>query len=64
MNGSDETFRERDGTIVESFVDFQKQLQFKLRVLNHAAKKVEAGKLRDLLNHPGASLRLGVLLGT
>lgn len=36
-------FSQRTGSIVESFVDFQKQLKFKLNVLSHAIKKVEFG---------------------
>lgn len=36
-------FSQRTGSIVESFVDFQKQLKFKLSVLSHAIKKFEIG---------------------
>lgn len=41
---------QRTGSIVESFVDFQKQLKFKLSVLSHAIKKFEiAGKSKSAI---------------
>lgn len=40
-SASKEIHEQRTDSIIESFVDFQKQLQFKLKVLNHAINKME-----------------------
>ncbi|KAI1722958.1 hypothetical protein Ddc_07144 [Ditylenchus destructor] len=41
ISATKEIHEQRTDSIIESFVDFQKQLQFKLKVLNHAIKKME-----------------------
>uniref|UniRef100_A0A915CT36 Uncharacterized protein n=1 Tax=Ditylenchus dipsaci TaxID=166011 RepID=A0A915CT36_9BILA len=57
-----EIHEQRTDSIVESFVDFQKQLQFKLQVLNHAKRKVEiTGNSKSAVNHDRLSKRNAVL---
>uniref|UniRef100_A0A914C331 Uncharacterized protein n=1 Tax=Acrobeloides nanus TaxID=290746 RepID=A0A914C331_9BILA len=46
-----EILEERTNSIVESFVDFQKQIKFKMNVLNHVAKKAQFDKTQSK-SHP------------
>uniref|UniRef100_A0A915AHG4 Uncharacterized protein n=1 Tax=Parascaris univalens TaxID=6257 RepID=A0A915AHG4_PARUN len=43
MKAVEEINKNRQSSVLESFVDFQKQIQFKMSVLNHVAKKVSGG---------------------
>uniref|UniRef100_A0A915A1P4 Uncharacterized protein n=3 Tax=Parascaris univalens TaxID=6257 RepID=A0A915A1P4_PARUN len=48
--------RNRQSSVLESFVDFQKQIQFKMSVLNHMAKKVAGRSSRS--NTPAAGKKI------